>query len=146
MGGVHSASRYIGIEHPWVCNDLMPVYLWTFPSEATDEELDSSLRAREGWALRAHYYVAWVIDLSKITKAPATQRKAFAEHLKRFEPHNVRWNTGSALIVPSAWLRGIVTAVFWVSPPKFPNKLFSDPVEGLRWAQQQLATKLAEVG
>jgi hypothetical protein len=65
-------------------------------------------RPREDWAFRAHYHVARAIDLSKITKAPATQREAFAEHLKRFEEFNVRWNAGSALIVPSAWLRGLV--------------------------------------
>ena len=100
-------------------------------------------RAREDWAFRAHYHVAWVIELSKITKAPATQRKAFAEHLKRFEEFNVRWNAGSALIVPSAWLRGLATAAFWISPPRFPNKLFSEPLEAERWAKKQLAAKLA---
>jgi hypothetical protein len=136
-------TECIEIDHPWISNDLMPLYRWTFPSEATDEELSACLRAREDWAFRAHYHVAWVIDLSKITKAPATQRKAFAEHLKRFEEFNVRWNAGSALIVPSAWLRGLVTAVFWISPPRFPNKLFSEPLEAERWAKKQLAAKLA---
>jgi len=89
--------------------------------------------------------VAWVIDLSNIAKASATQRQAFGEHLKRFEAFNVRWNTGSALIVPNAWLRGLVTAVFWISPPKFPNKLFSDPFESKDWAKAQLAAKLAQL-
>ena len=69
--------------------------------------------------------------------------KAFAEHLKRFEKFNMRWNAGSALLVPSAWLRGLVTAVFWISPPRFPNKRFSEPLEAERWAKKQLAAKLA---
>jgi len=138
-------SRYIEIDHPWISSDDMPLYRWTFPEEATDEELDACLLARERWGARAHYHVAWVIDLSNITKASATQRQAFGEHLKRFEEYNVRWNAGSALIVPSAWLRGLVTAVFWISPPGFPNKLFSDPFEGEAWARQQLAAKLAEL-
>ena len=77
-------TEYIEIDHPWFSNDLMPIYRWTFPSEATDEELRASLRAREDLATRAHYYTAWVIDLSNITKAPATQCKVLAEHLKRF--------------------------------------------------------------
>jgi hypothetical protein len=139
-------GKYIEIDHPWISNDLMPLYRWAFPSEATDEELSACFRAREEWARRARYHVAWITDLSNITKAPATQRKAFAEHLRRFEEFSVRWNAGSALIVPRAWLRGLVTAVFWTSPPKFPHKLFSEPLEAERWAREQLAAKLAERG
>ncbi len=136
-------TRYLEIDHPWISHDIMPIYRWTFPKEATDAELDACFRAREEWGARAEYPVAWVIDLSNIRKATATQRKAFGEHLKRFEDYNVRWNTGSALIVPNAWLRGLVTAVFWISPPKFPNKLFSGAEEGERWARKQLAAKLS---
>ena len=79
--------------------------------------------------------IAWVIDLTHITKAPATQRRALAGHLKRFEAFSARWNAGSALVVPNAWLRGLATAVFWVSPPKFPTELFSEPLEAERWAR-----------
>jgi len=89
--------------------------------------------------------MAWVIDLSNVTKAPATQRKELAEHLERFEELSVPWYAGSALIVPSPWLRGVVTAVTWLSPPKFPYQLFSKPIEAERWAKKQLAAKLAEL-
>lgn len=140
-----SASGYIEIDHPWISNDQMPLYRWTFPEEASDEELHACLRARERWATRARYHVAWVIDLSNIVKAPATQRQTLAQHLKRFDEFSVRWNAGSALIVPRAWLRGLVTAVFWISRPKSPNRLFSDPLEAENWAKKQLAAKLAEV-
>jgi len=101
---------YIKVDHPWISNDDMPLHRWTFPAEASDGELHTCLRVREGWGARAHYHVAWVIDLSNITKASATQRQAFAEHPKRFEEFNVRWNAGSALIVPRAWLHGLLTA------------------------------------
>jgi hypothetical protein len=89
--------------------------------------------------------MAWVIDLSNVTKAPATQRKELAEHLERFEELSVPWYAGSALIVPSPWLRGVVTAVTWLSPPKFTYQLFSKPIEAERWAKKQLAAKLAEL-
>ncbi len=140
-----TTTEYIEIDHPWISNDLMPLYRWTFPSEATDEELSACFRARDDWATRMRHHFAWVIDLSNITKAPATQRKALAEHLERHEEFSERWNAGSALIVPSAWLRGLVTAVFWVSSPKYPHKTFSEPLEAERWAGRQLASKLAEL-
>jgi hypothetical protein len=86
-----------------------------------------------------------VVELSNLTKANAKQRRVFAEHLKRFEGHDVLWNAGSALVVPSAWLRGLVTAVFWLSPPKFPNQAFAKRSDALEWAQIQLDVKTAEL-
>lgn len=135
------AAAYIEIDHPWISNDLMPIYRCTFPSEATTEELRAYFRARDDWAVRVRYQFAWVFDLSNVTKAPATHRKALAEHLKRHEEFSARWNAGAALVVPSPWLRGLVTAVFWVSPPKYPYKTFSEPLEAERWAKKQLAQR-----
>ena len=140
MGGESSyaPARPLDIEHPWISNEAKPVYQWTFPTEATDEELAACIRARDVWVDRVHYVFAWVIDLTNVTKAPATQRKALAEHLKGCEAFSERWNAGSALIVPSPWLRGVVTAVFWISPPKYPTEVFSDAAEAEDWAKRQL--------
>jgi hypothetical protein len=140
-----SGSPYLRVDHPWVSHAHVPIYEWAFPPQVTDEELASFARAREDWAKRARYPVAWVVDLSHIRKATATQRRAFAEHLKRFEEHDVKWNGGSAIIVTSPWLRGLVTAVFWISPPKFPNQTFSNRADALQWARKQLDAKLAEL-
>ncbi len=138
----HAPAEYIDIEHPWISNELKPLYRWTFPSEATDEDLAACIRAREDWVRRARYPFAWIIDLSNVSSAPATQRKTLAEHLKSCETFSARWNAGSALVVPSAWLRGLTTAVFWVSPPKYPTELFSNVTEAERWANKQLAQAL----
>jgi hypothetical protein len=136
---------YLEVDHPWVSHEYMPIYWMSFPPEATVEEQMAFAEARENWAKKARYPVAWVVDLSNLAKASAVQRKLFAEHLKRFEEHDERWNVGSALIVPNAWLRGLVTAVFWISPPKFPNKSFSNRFEALSWARKQLDAKLGEL-
>jgi len=138
------ASDYPPIDHPWVSHRHAPIYEWAFPPEATDEEIAAFAHAREQWAEDAQFLVAWVVELSNLRKANAKQRRAFAEHLKRFEHHDVRWNAGSALVVPSAWLRGLVTAVFWISPPKFPYDVFAKRSDALEWAQLQLDAKLAE--
>ncbi len=139
------ASAYIEIDHPWFSNDLVPIYRWTFPSEATDEELRASFQEREDLAIRVRYPMAWVFDLSNIAKAPATQRKALAAHLKRFGELSGRWYVASAVVVPTAWQRGLAIAVTWLWPPKFPYQFFSDPIEAERWAKKQLAAKIAEL-
>ena len=142
--GYEATTDYVEIDHAWVSHQHVPIYEFAFPVEASDEELAAFARAREEWATRAQYPVAWVVELSNLTKADAKQRRTFADHLKRFEQHDVRWNGGSALIVPSAWLRGLVTAVFWLAPPKFPHQAFAKRTDALEWAQLQLDAKVAE--
>ena len=142
--GQTTPTKYLEIDHPWVSHQHLPIYEWTFPAEASDEQLLTFIEAREDWAERAHYPVAWVVELSNLTKANAKQRRIFAEHLKRFEGHDMLWNGGSALIVPSGWLRGLVTAVFWISPPKFPHQAFAKRSDALEWAQLQLDAKVLE--
>ena len=139
-------TEYIEIDHPWASHRHVPIYEFTFPREIDDEDLSAFIEARERWADRAQYPVAWVVQLSSLSHATATQRRMFAEHLKRFEGHDVQWNGGSALIVPSPWLRGLVTAVFWISPPKFRHQAFAKRTDALEWAQLQLDAKLAESG
>ncbi|MEN9581926.1 MAG: hypothetical protein RJA70_4935, partial [Pseudomonadota bacterium] len=58
-----------------------------------------------------------------------------------FEDHDLKWNAGSALVVPSAIARGIVTAVFWMTPPKFPHQAFAHRADALEWARNQLSAK-----
>ncbi|MFW2388245.1 MAG: hypothetical protein ACN4G0_07910, partial [Polyangiales bacterium] len=139
-----SGAKYLEIELPWVSLKLVRIYEFTFPPELSDEELAAFAAAREAWAEHAQYPVAWVAELSNLRKASSKQRRMFAEHLKRFEAHDVAWNGGSALVVPRAWLRGLVTAVFWISPPKFPHQAFARRTDALEWAQMQLDAKVSE--
>jgi len=128
----------VPLVHPWIDASRAPIYVLTFPSEATDGELQAMCAARERWAQRAMYRVAWVVDLSGILSATAHQRSLFSEHLKRFEAHDRAYNQGSALIVPNSFVRGLVTAVFWLKPPMFPNQCFPDAAQAFAWAERQL--------
>ena len=127
--------------HPWIDESRAPLYGIKFPSEATDDEVMSLCRAREQWATVAKYPVAWLVDLAGIIKATAKQRRLFSEHLERFEPHDIAYNQGSALIAPNALVRGIVTAVFWLKAPRFPTECFSSREEAAAWALHRLARR-----
>lgn len=134
-----------GPDHPWIDSSHAPVYVWRFPGSATDEEVVACCEARERWAKIARHPCAWVVDLRELLRASPAQRKLFADHLKRFEPHDVKFNAGSAIVLSNAWLRGVVTAVFAVTQPKFPNRTFASVEEGLKWATEQLKAKTAGV-
>lgn len=43
---------------------------------------------------------------------------------------------GFALVTPSAPVRGILTALHWISPPPYPDKVFSDLPSAGRWLVQ----------
>jgi len=133
-----SDSELVPLVHPWIDESHAPVYELTFPAETTDAELEAFCAVREEWARRAQYRVAWVVNLAGIMRATAGQRKLFSEHLKRFEPHDVAFNQGSALLVPNAFVRGIVTAVFWLKAPSFPHACFATLQEARHWAERQL--------
>lgn len=128
----------IPLVHPWIDQARAPLYELTFPSQTSDQALSALCSARERWSLRATYRVAWVVNLAGIVQAPASQRRIFGEHLKRFERHDKTYNQGSALIVPNTFLRGVVTAVFWLNPPSFPNQCFGAAADARFWAEQQL--------
>ena len=125
-----------GPDHPWVDSTHAPIYIWTFPSTSTDEEVAAGCEARERWARTARHPCAWVVDLRELLRAPPSQRKLFAAHLKRFEEHDVKFNQGSAIVLSNGWLRGIVSAVFVLAPPKFPNRTFASIDDGQRWARE----------
>ena len=125
------------IDHPWIDSSRTPVYILRFPEVITDADLEACCIARERWAAKARFPVSWVSDLSNVRSVSAKQRKTMAEHLARFEPHDLAHNLGSAIVVPNAFLRGVVTAVFWLRPPKFPHQSFATPEEALRWAQSR---------
>jgi hypothetical protein len=135
----------VPLVHPWIDAARAPLYGITFPAAATDEELQLFCQAREDWARVAKYRVAWVVDLAGLIKATATQRRIFGEHLKRFEPHDVAYNQGSALIVPNPFVRGVVTAVFWLKAPRFPSECFSTREAALAWASARLAQRPSAV-
>ena len=131
------------IDHPWIDSSRAPLYVWTLQDDPTSHVVDACLRARERWAEATGEPVAWVVDLTRLSSVPALQRKLFAAHLQRFRKFDERWTAASAIVASSPWLRGLVTAVFWVSPPGFPNRVFADVRGAREWAEVELAKRLA---
>jgi hypothetical protein len=124
--------------HPWIRTDKAPLFVWTFPPETTDRVLFECVSERERWAQQWSAPCAWVVDLRLVRSVPPTQRQVFGTHLKCFEPHDIRYNRGSALVVPNSVLSGIVTAIFWLAPPKFPHRSFTVLADAEVWARSQL--------
>jgi hypothetical protein len=102
-----------------------PIILIEFPEKRVpDEALLSTLAYLESlWqeAVRRHEKLFMITDLTKMREVtPANQRRATAEWMKRNVHLGAVASVGGATVTPSAILRGIITAVYWVQPPTKP--------------------------
>lgn len=131
-------ERYLPIKHPWVDSSIAPLYRVTFPASSSDEQLLAYCRAVEGWSARVSHPVAWLMDLSRVAEVSAHQRAMFAKYMRGMEAFDRRCTKGTALILSSALMRGVVTAIFWLYDPPFQHRTFSAPGDGQAWLRQVL--------
>jgi hypothetical protein len=131
-------NYYLPIEHKWVESRHAPLYELTFPVRATDAQISGLCTALENWHAHSHYPYAFVFDLSKVSEATPVQRALFREHMARVRDHDAAFHKGVGLVVPSAFLRGLVTASFWFVPPKYPHALFANRDLAFAWAKDRL--------
>jgi hypothetical protein len=138
--------RHLRIAHEWVSSRHAPLYELTFPAAASDERVAALCRALEFWHARYDHPYAWVFNLSLIEDAPAVQRQMFRDHMVKVRDHETRFHQGVGLVVPNAFLRGLVTATFWFVQPKFKHEAFASHEQAFDWARRQLEAKGLRTG
>ncbi len=127
------------ISHPWVDERHAPLYVVSFPASATNEEVTAYCQAVEAWWPRVTEPVAFIVDASRVSSAEATQRQLLADHEKRNRLYTARYHAGSALVVSSQLIRGLITAVYWVAPPNYPHKVVTSRADAEKWVSARLA-------
>jgi len=125
-------------EHAWIRPLPGPIYLLEFPRQASDAEVEAFADARERWAEGCAHRHAWIVDARRVREATARQRQILAQHLKRFEPLDTTWNVGTGFVVDNPLVRGFLTAVFWLSQPKFHHAEFGELEEAQAWCRARL--------
>ena len=134
------------LDHPWLKQVEATLFLQQYPRTGSDEELKTMLAAIERLVFSMRGPYAWIVDVGGVLAAPASQRRLLSEHEDRTKEHDRRFNAGSALLSRSAITTGIITAVFWLSKPSYPTKVFSDLREAERWARAQLKERGVDIG
>lgn len=124
--------------HPWIDEVEARIYRIRFPARGSDDEVEHFVSAREAWAERCDHRHAWIVDLTRVREATARQRQRFARHLEEYEPCDLAWNAGSAIVLESRWIRGVMTAVFWLKRPQFPNATFATEEAAQAWCRHRL--------
>jgi hypothetical protein len=83
----------------------------------------------------------WVhlVDIRLVVKLPdAKVRYAMAEHTKKIEEQSARYNIGTATVIKSSLVRGILTAIHWIVPPPHPFSSAATPAEGVEFLRSCL--------
>lgn len=77
-----------------------------------------------------------VIDATFAGVPDAAARQHFAEFSKRNAALTKRYCRAEAYVLPSAVLRGALTAIMWFSPFEYPHKIFATVDEARAWVSQ----------
>ena len=63
----------------------------------------------------------------------AAQRRRMAGHLAEHKDAIAQWTSGVAIVTPSAVIRGMITAVNWITGTPCPQRTFATEREARTW-------------
>jgi hypothetical protein len=119
--------------------DLGPVRIVTtrMEGEVVDKVFEQSMRDYRSMLLDCQskrVRIISFVDLSSAGLLTAKQRKLQSEWNREVEPLVREVLLGVGFIAPGALKRGMMTAIFWVSPPAAPYLICASMPEALTWA------------
>ena len=81
---------------------------------------------------------ALVHDSRQAPPVGAIERQKVAQLMAELEPLAQRYMAGAAVVLSSAVQRGIMTAILWIRPARYPLVILSSVEAGETWAREQL--------
>jgi hypothetical protein len=120
-----------------------PLVAVSFDGTSTDAEIDALIGLFDrctARSLRTRRRVAFVFDARKAHVVTAAQRRRVGEWMMQNDASSRATCAGFAFVIPSAIVRGALTAILWIAPMPAPHRVVADIGEGLAFAREQLGT------
>jgi hypothetical protein len=116
-----------------------------FPARFSDEDLQEALRVVTAWLLNdVDAPFGFIADLGAV-EAMSARRRSIMPAAERLYAHVDRaYNAGQAVVVASALMRGIITAVMWLSLPVYPLKVCAALAAAETFVEEQLRRGLSD--
>ncbi len=108
--------------------------------EVTDSQLIAALKAYDEILDKRQGPYAMVMDNRHAPALPAAQRKIIAEYNAAHGTRTRLRCRGTAFVMTSPFVRGLMTAVFWLKKPLAETIVFEELDDALRWARARLET------
>lgn len=119
-----------------------PIYVVSFEGLPNDAEFETYLK-RLGTITERPNLKALVFDASLAGATPPSQRKRMAAWMKEYDALIRERTVGCAFVLPSAFQRGILTAILWLQPMACPHAIVGTLDEALHWTNGMLALREA---
>jgi hypothetical protein len=118
---------------------LWPMVMTTLDKEVEEEALRIYLeRYVEEVLGRGEIFVS-MVDLMGVTHAPSARvRQMVAQWTKDNDEVGTPLALGYAVATSSAFVRGGMTAIHWLNPPKVPTKFVASRSLAVRWAIERM--------
>jgi hypothetical protein len=82
--------------------------------------------------------LVFVLDARATSRASSAVREAAGKRLKEQRAARQAFLRGEATVLSSALIRGTLTALYFVAPPGYPTKVFSDLDAARSWAESRI--------
>ena len=111
----------------------------TWPGEQlSDDAFEQMAKAFSALSKRGQRYV--IIHDARLAVRPTPNQRAIAAKYQKLDAElSKRFIVGTAIVVSSTLAAGALTAINWLAPPPFPQKVFSKVADAEKWATEQLA-------
>lgn len=109
----------------------------TFSGTISDEEFRDYLKQMTDLVTRGKRNVV-IIDATKAGRTPPVQRKLQEEWLDRHRAELEKSSLGTAFVITSPMVRGLLTAIFWLTTMPSEHVVVGSYEEAERWAFERL--------
>lgn len=131
--------------HSWIDSAHAPVYHLTYPgydpadprqlAKYTSDQ-ESLYAALATWTNTRRRAYGFTVDLSQVSSTAMSRQRAI-QYMEKVRQRGSPFLACRAYITPNEEVRGVMTAVFWGSPPDYPYQLFKGVAEARAWALEQ---------
>lgn len=115
-----------------------PLVVVQFVGASTDAEFDAYLEQMHQIVLARKQKNVTIFDATRSTDTNAQQRRKQADWLKAHAGLLRTYSLGSAFVITSPLVRGVLTAILWLQPMPAPHTVVGTYAEGERWAIEKL--------
>lgn len=118
-----------------------PLLFVTFHGLPSEDEFERYLVRIDEIRIQRGGVTATIMDATRSRGATPKQRRRQAEWLKSNFAVLERTSAGTAFVIDSAIVRGVLTAILWVQPMPGPYTIVATVGEAERWAIANLSQR-----
>jgi hypothetical protein len=132
------SSEHLGVAAIEIDESRFPIVVVTFTGNATDAEFSDYLASMTAMMVRRGTHNVTILDARKSGVTPPKQRKMQGEWLKANKERLERQSLGSAFVIDSPLVRGVLTAILWIAPMPQAHIVVSTIEEAEAWAHRRV--------